>query len=88
MRIKSDYTYGIVVRVESNDIYGSWLITAEHFSSVHWKKNVHGAMSFPVLPWVTRSQTNLILNNALWVGKFSIVSVCFRDAQHFLLSWC
>ena len=34
MRIKSDYTYGIVVRVESNDIYGSWLITAEHFSSV------------------------------------------------------
>ena len=31
---------------------------------------------------------NLMLNNALWVGKFSIVSVCFRDAQHFLLSRC
>ena len=40
MRINSDYTYGIVVRVESNDIYGSWLITAEHFSSVQFSHSV------------------------------------------------
>lgn len=37
MRIKSDYTYGIVVRIESNDIYGSWLIIAEHLASVNEK---------------------------------------------------
>ena len=62
MRIKSDYTYGIVVRVESNDIYGSWLINcrALQFSSVQSLSRVR----LFATPWIAARQASLSITNS------------------------
>ena len=79
---QSDYTYGIVVRVESNDIYGSWLITAEHFSSVQ-------SLSYVRLfatPWIAARQASLSITNSQ--SSLKLMSVVSAMPSNHLILCC